>query len=244
MKIQNSDKRYDAIVFDFDNTIFDYALTERNALCAVFNELNIPFHIEYAILFRKINSRLWDDTEKDGHFAKGDLRKRRFYQLFETLNVPVSSELVTKAADSFIQYSRIGVLIEGVADVLCTLKAQEYILGIASAGLSDPRIHKLNNSEIAHLIDFAMYREDFDNCMVKPHPDFYDRIAKKLESIPRKRILYVGDTFESDVKASSLAGFSSVWFNYFGLDTKEVTMGSRCQIINHFTELLSILEEE
>ena len=241
MKIQNTDKKFDALVFDFDNTLFDYEGTEREALRSVFKDMNIPFFSEYSSMFISINRRLWRDTENDKSFAKKNLRIRRFTELFKKIGYDDSLETAQEASRLFLLHSEKGCLIDGVKETLNELKSMGYILGVASAGLSVPRRKKLENSEIANCFDFTMYREDFDNNKVKPHRDFYDRISIKLSDILRERILYVGDSFEPDVKGSATAGFSAVWFNYFNADEASVDTEYCYGIIKHFSELINLI---
>ena len=45
------DKKYEVLVFDFDNTLFDYEATEQVAIQAAFKQLNLPYEERYQSMF-------------------------------------------------------------------------------------------------------------------------------------------------------------------------------------------------
>lgn len=240
MKTPNLDSKFKAIVFDFDNTLFDYEKTEEFAIEQVLKTLKIEFKREYVNIFQRINREVWEQTES-GNFDKVNLRILRFERFFNKIGVDSYDGLVKNASEIFIRACERGFVIEGVYETLKQLKEHGYFLGIASAGLTVPRKAKLENSVINQFFDCALFREDFKNDKIKPHPDFYFEIAKKY-NFSNDEILYVGDTFSSDVKGAKLAGIANVWFNFFKVDQSSVEMQYCDNVIYDFSQLLNILK--
>lgn len=241
MKTQNTDNRYDVLVFDFDNTLFDYELTECQALKEVFNKIGYEFKPEFHSVFKLINRELWEKSESFNSFDKFELRIKRFSLFFAKLGYNVDAGFIEYVSDLFVRQSRHGVLIDGVYSTLCSLKKRGIVIAVASSGLSDPRIYKLKNSSIAELVDYSLFREDFPDGCIKPNTGFYIEIAERHPDVTLNRILYIGDNFECDVKAPKMAGLSNVWFNYFNVDESSVEMQYCDSVIYEFSELLKIV---
>ncbi|CAM3243393.1 hypothetical protein PALU110988_10995 [Paenibacillus lupini] len=67
---------YDVILFDADDTLFDYKKAEDFALTSVFEEFGIQSpDTDFVALYRTINQELWNDFEK-GAISLADLRVR------------------------------------------------------------------------------------------------------------------------------------------------------------------------
>jgi putative hydrolase of the HAD superfamily len=77
---------------------------------------------------------------------------------------------------------------------------------------------------------------------IKPNKDFFELgIQGALEDNPgesRDSIIYVGDTYESDVVGASKAGISSVWINR---KNQEDTLGIATKIIADAEELTDVI---
>lgn len=245
MKNQNSDNSRNteivAVAFDFDNTLFDYNKTEKIALITVFNKFNIPFKDSYYDLFRMINHKLWEETENKDDYCKQKLRIDRFEELFQKIGYNDQCKNAEIASDFFLESSRTGVLIDGVYNTLLELKKQGLTLIIGSAGLSDPRKFKLLNSGLIDVFDYVFFREDFPKSGIKPNISFFTTICNVIPDATPDKIVYVGDTFDSDIKGSKQAGFSNIWFNFFKIDESTVEMKYCDNIIYCFKDILCVL---
>ncbi len=233
------ERKYEVIIFDFDYTLFDYEATEKIAVKAAFEALNLPYQESYHTKFKHINRQIWADSERDRRIDKTALRIERFKQLFEQLGIPSASDLAKLASEEYIKYSEQGVLIPGVAETILELK-KRYPLVIASSGLSNPRLQKLRNSKISNCFRHVLFREQFEENKLKPHHEFFDKLST-LYNVPREKILYVGDSFAEDIEGSKNAGFSNVFFNFFHILDREIEFDKCDYVIENFDELLSIV---
>lgn len=234
------DKKYEVLVFDFDYTLFDYEATEQVAIKAAFEKLNLPYEDRYWAMFKRINRRIWADSDRDRRIDKTALRIERFRLLFDQLGIEDAEGRAHEASEAYITASEYGVLIEGVQDTILQL-ADRYSLAIASSGLSSPRIEKLRNSPISDAFDVTMFREQFDEDSIKPHHNFFDKIAANYR-VSREKILFIGDSMREDIQGAKNAGFSTVFFNYFHLPEREIDFDSCDYIIDKFNELISVVK--
>lgn len=234
------EKKYEILVFDFDYTLFDYEETERLAVEATFKALNIEYKDNYHGMFKRINRSIWAESERDRRIDKNALRIERFRQLFEQLNIPDAATLAEKASDVYIANSEHGILISGVEETILKLQ-HNYSLAVASSGLSNPRRAKLNNSPIGNCFTNVMFRENFDDTKIKPHHDFFDRIAANY-NVPRNKIVYVGDSFSEDIEGAKNAGFTTVFFNFTNIPDKEIDYSKCDYVIDEFSELITTVK--
>lgn len=231
------------ICFDFDDTLFDYAATERVALKFVFDELDIPFNNLYIGMFKDINRKIWNESERDRRLDKNLLRFERFKILFQKLEINNPDELAKEASMIYIKKSEKGILIDGVETTIKYLNQKGYTLLIASSGLSNPRLQKLQDSPIKNCFYKSLFRENFKEEDIKPRRGFFDQIAY-LSKLERKDMLFVGNNFYDDIKGAKEAGFATVWFNYFNIPEREVDTETYCDyIIYNFEDLINKVED-
>jgi 2-haloacid dehalogenase len=87
---QNSDMKYDWLLFDADGTLFDYDLSEQKALQQTFIDLELAFEAHCIPIYRKINQQIWQDFE-NGRISAEDLRFERFKRLFQELQISTNT---------------------------------------------------------------------------------------------------------------------------------------------------------
>lgn len=81
--------KYRYILFDADDTLFDFAKAEQNALRATFSELSIPFNDTTYKSYLMINHDLWKGFEL-GKVEKKTIQTERFVKLFQTISCNLS----------------------------------------------------------------------------------------------------------------------------------------------------------
>ena len=91
---------YQWLLFDADNTLFDYEAGEEMALSKSFDEAGIPFLSEYEEVYAEVNAALWRQFEK-GQVTLADLRTARFSQLFERLAIQSDATAVQRNLSPF-----------------------------------------------------------------------------------------------------------------------------------------------
>ena len=67
-------KKYTTILFDMDNTIFDFDEDERSSLIKTFKQFDIPATNETLTGYSQINDALWK------RFEKGEITKEKYDQ--------------------------------------------------------------------------------------------------------------------------------------------------------------------
>ena len=88
-------RRYDALLMDADETLFDFHRSEAEALRLTLEECGVPCSPEVERLYSRINDGLWKEFEQ-GKVTKPFLQKARFVRLFEQLGAAADGELASE----------------------------------------------------------------------------------------------------------------------------------------------------
>lgn len=193
--------KYNLIIFDLDDTLFDYKATELQALKKACSTLNIEFNKEIYNIYKKANKKA-KETVPNYLLKIDDFRNKRTEIFFDLLNrTDCSCDIFI---NEYLKSSENGVLIEGVQETLETLNSIQKV--VATNGSNYPRHNKLKNSKI------SKYFTDFFSAetlgVSKPNPVFFLKICDAMSMNPNE-VLVVGDSIEMDIFAASNAGIDS-----------------------------------
>lgn len=226
--------RYEIIIFDFDDTLFDYERTEKKALCESFKIHDLLYKEEYYEIFKTINRTMWEIQGND-HLTTSHFKIKRFERFFEKISVKISPEIFS---NTYTECSENGDLIDGVEEVINKL-FKDIILIAASNGPCTPRIEKLSNSAIAGKLIFYS-SESFVEGYSKPNPQFFYSILEDFKVSSPDKVLVVGDKLATDILCANRAGFRSVLFK-FREHNEDKSIANPDFTINDFRELLEIV---
>lgn len=225
---------YDLIIFDFDDTLFDYEKTEERALRETFNYYELDYKSEYYEIFKEINRELWKFHNLNNAQSTKAMKKQRFELFFKKIDLCFSA---TEFSNTYTEKSQKGDLIDGVEEVINKLYDGVQLV-IASNGPCTPRIEKLQNSSIAGKLRFYS-SESFVESYKKPDPHFYYAILRDFR-IDASKVLVVGDKLSTDILCANRAKLKSVLFKYRD-HGESIEIAKPDYIINSFKQLLQIV---
>ncbi len=78
--------KYTWLLFDADDTLFDYPRAEAKALAWTFEAVGLPYLPEYLPVYHKYNRQVWQAFEQ-GTLSTLELRTRRFDLLFKEIGI-------------------------------------------------------------------------------------------------------------------------------------------------------------
>ena len=201
-------RRYSAILFDLDNTLFDYDTASANALGnALTSEgLTGDFSAIYSD-YHSINMALWEQLEAD-EIDLDTLQIRRFEQLGELYHWRGINW--AGMSDRYLDYlSREAVLYADTRSTLATL-FQEYRLGVLTNGIEPVQRERMARSGLETY--FSAFVISSVHGIAKPDPRIF-RIALETMDVPARETLYVGDSVSSDMAGAAAAGIDFCWIN-------------------------------
>lgn len=209
MSSTNGDVKF--IYFDLDDTILDHGHAERNALSAAISEFGESFadHDTSDILktYHDINIVLWRDYSR-GDISRTDLQRERFLRLINTYNIRGVDPL--ELGNSYLShYPRHWTFCDGAEQVFDRL-AELYPVGIITNGFEQTQRKKLNAfPKMRDKLSATVISETVG--FLKPDKRLFE-FAADAAGVEGSEILYVGDSFESDIEGATRAGWRAAWY--------------------------------
>ena len=208
--------RYDVLLCDADNTIFDFNQAEENAFAKACAHMGFEATDELYAAYSKINSALWKLLEQGGITQKV-LRVRRFEQFFEAIDRGDldAQEMATVYADAL---GRQSVPIQGAIEAVARWSKIVPVI-IVTNGISKIQHGRMDGSEVRHYISGMVISEEVG--AAKPDPKMLE-IAMEMAGVRNKRrALMLGDSLSSDIAAAANAGVDACWYNPHGVENKK-----------------------
>lgn len=225
--------KYKLIIFDLDDTLFDYSQTEETAVgmacrasgIAPWTDLYPEYRRAHAMVRCQFNS-----LDADNIHAFRIERARTFLTLAKCRYL--CPEAFVK---NYLGFSTVGILIDGVAETLQELRGIRKV--VATNGTNHPRREKLNTSSIAQHFDAFFSAEDLG--VSKPNPRFFESIISQY-GLTSRDVLIVGDDQNMDIVGAARLGVDSCWFNHRNRPTPP-SVDHNVSTITRFCQLISLL---
>lgn len=202
---------YRWVLFDADNTLFDFDQAEEAALRGTFLGLGIPFLEEYGSLYHQINAQIWKEFE-GGQISAAALRVERFRRLFERAGTDTDPESFSRA---FLpNLAGCSQLIPGAEEVVRAL-CDQVRLGLVTNGLKDVQRPRLEKSPIADCFEVVAISEEIG--AAKPDRKFFEAAFAQMGGPAKNEVLLVGDGLSADILGGNGFGLATCWYNPRGL---------------------------
>jgi len=225
---------YTWLLFDADNTLFDYDTAEATALANSFQQFGLDFDQTTGAQYRTINAQIWHDYEL-GHITQQDLRAERFRRLFTAVNLAVDAEAFSR--QYLVNLSQASHLLDG-AEALLRRLAARYHIAIITNGIASVQRPRLAASPIHDLVEAFVISEEVG--VAKPDPAIFDVAFARMGQPAKAEVLIIGDSLSSDMQGGLNYGIDTCWYNPAGkLASLPVTYE-----IRQLEELHSILTEK
>lgn len=199
------------IYFDLDDTLLDHRQAERNGLADVCQAFPEHFtDVDLATVqdtYHAHSVPLWK-AYANGDIDKTTLQRLRFEHTLTTLGIDglEPNHLNTLYLDC---YARHWTLPEPARQAFHTL-ADHYPVGILTNGFAEVQRAKFNRfPELRERAEAIVISEEVGT--MKPHRQIFDHAAG-LAGVSPEAILYVGDSFSSDVQGALDAGWQMAWY--------------------------------
>ncbi|WP_150265301.1 YjjG family noncanonical pyrimidine nucleotidase [Paenibacillus tepidiphilus] len=202
--------KYEVILFDADDTLFDYGMAESTAFYNVFAHFGLPTGAEeYAASYREINQALWRDLEK-GVISSAALRVERFNRLFARHQLELDPSAFSEAYLRFLGEGT--YLIQGAAELCGQLSGCR--LAIITNGIKDVQLSRIKGSPLAKTFERIIISEEAGS--QKPERAIFDYAFAELGLSDKAKVLIVGDSLTSDIQGGINYGIDTCWFNPLG----------------------------
>lgn len=226
--------KYNTILFDLDETLFDFRKTEKNALNKLFSNIKSNYSKEEMInTYKEINKKIWIELE-EGKITPDELHSERFNRVIQKLNLNEDKE---NLATIYTNYLAEGAFVfEETKEIIDYLK-DKYTLAIITNGLTFVQKSRLKKSGYDKLFKEVIISQEVNYS--KPNPKIFEIAFEKLELNHKSKVLMIGDNLKSDIYGANNFGIDSCYCNFNNLENNSDVKPT--YEINSLLELKNIL---
>lgn len=203
-----------AILFDADQTLFDFKKAEELAFHETMQKAGLLDSDEAYQLYSAINDEMWKKLERN-EIGKAELRYVRFRIYLEKTHQMGDEFMLSQNYTDFL--SEKGIVYDGALDVVkaCSEKVDCYL---ATNGIGYVQRNRFEKSGLKPYIKDLFISEELK--AEKPSIEFFEPIFKQLEITNPREVMMIGDSLSADIKGGLQAGCFTLWFNPEHLENK------------------------
>lgn len=202
---------YDTVLFDADNTLFDFDAAEAQALDLTLAHYGYPVDDRSRSCYLAVNRDLW------ARFDKGEVKREWLVvERFAALQRALGGHRDPAEMNAFYlsRLAEAGCLLPG-AEELCRRLAPSCTLAIVTNGVASAQRGRFDRSPLKALIPWLFISEEVG--YQKPQRQFFDAVLSAMSLPPSARVVVVGDSLAADILGAVNAGLDSIWYNPHGL---------------------------
>jgi 2-haloacid dehalogenase len=199
--------RYRWLLFDADDTLFDFAAAEARALEEAFRLAGMECEPGWLAVYRDVNGRAWRALEA-GHVTAARLRVMRFEDLFADLGLGLDPVAFSGAYLRCLGQQT--QLVDGALDVVRAL-APSHRIAVITNGLAEVQRPRLRRSAIAPWVEHLVISEEVG--AAKPDPAIFAAAFERLGGPAHDEVLMIGDSLSSDIAGGAAFAIDTCWFN-------------------------------
>lgn len=206
--------KYSWLLFDADETLFDFSRSAANALERTLLQAGLPWESGYTLLYKQVNDQVWQEFER-GELNQQELRSKRFVLFLAAARLQADPLVISPL---YLQNLARGTeLVEDAEQVVRAL-LRHYRLALVTNGLADVQRPRLEHSRLRDCFEQVFISEEMG--AAKPSAAFFERVFQAIGQPARERVLIIGDSLSSDMRGGLDYGMDTCWFNPTGKNTE------------------------
>lgn len=198
---------YPFLLFDADNTLFDFDAGNRNAFRAVCAQCDIPDTDEIFHLYEAYNAELWRAFDR-GECTKDFLVVERFRRFLKHLQLDRDPALCNHIHLSVLAQNQI--LMPHAEDV-CRSLAQNHKLYLVTNAVASVQKRRLAESVLRPYISGAFISEEAGAS--KPSVAYFDYVFAHIDGLRKDNCIVIGDSLSSDIRGANNYALPCCWYN-------------------------------
>ena len=223
---------YKRLIFDADNTLFDFDRAEEIALVNSLRHHELPVPEGLLDFYRQMNVALWQQLD-DKSITLKELKQQRAERLFEFVGQATDHQQFSLFY--LQQLAGQPVLLPHVEDTLNQL-APDCEMAIITNGLALVQNARFQRCSIKHHFGALVISEEVG--MAKPDPEIFAHTCNLMGWDDPASVLMVGDNYRCDVQGAADFGMATCWFN---LRKMSHDFTDHDHEIHRFDELLGVV---
>ena len=203
--------KFPYLLFDADDTLFDFPKAAARAFSAMCRSNGVPDTLDTRALYHRINQELWAAFDR-GEVSKDYVTLERFVRFFQALKLPRDPD---KCNRDYLTALGAGVYPLPHAEAVCReLVRRGHKLYIVTNAVASVQRSRLQGSVFADLITDAFISEDAGAS--KPDPAYYAYVRSRIPGLTPENGLVIGDSLSTDIRGANNAGLPCCWYNPAG----------------------------
>lgn len=201
--------KYPYLLFDADDTLFDFPKASARAFTLMCQTHGIPDTPEVRQLYHDINRELWDAFDR-GEVSKEYVTLERYVRLLRALGLEDRDP--AQCNEDYLSALGEGVYPLPHAEEVCReLVHRGHKLYILTNAVASVQRSRLRGSVFADLITAAFISEDAGAS--KPDRAYYEYVCDRVPELTAENALVIGDSLATDIRGANNAGLPCCWFN-------------------------------
>ena len=223
--------RFDTVLIDVDDTLFDFHKSSFDALVKVFAEIGFPFTETDMREYEVFNDQMWKSYER-GEIEKDLIYDERFRRYFASIGLQADAAEINRR---YLYELGEGRNFKPHCLELLQALHGRYLVVVVTNGDTYAQERRMERSGMQQYFDYNFISEQLGT--KKPEKEFYDKVFETIGPERRKSAIMVGDSLSSDMQGGRNAGIATC---YYG---KRENADERCDyVIEDLLDLLPILE--
>lgn len=199
-----------AVIFDIDNTLYDFDHANLCAMETVREYCRHSFNLEEP-LFQEYYQKAWNRAMERVGSDTAAIHNRllRFQCMMELLEQPVfphAKILCCEYWDTVLAHTK---PFPGIVELFQALKAKQIRIGIGTDMTAYIQYRKLEVLGLSPYIDMVVTSEEAG--VEKPHPKFFGLCVEKAGCFAEECV-FIGDNVKKDVNGAVAAGLQGIWY--------------------------------
>ena len=220
------------IIFDADNTLFDFDRAEETALVKSLESFKLPKPAGLIDFYRTMNVKLWQQLDAKT-ITIAQLKHQRAMKLFEFVGQTADPQIFS--LHYLDELAKCQFLLEHVEQTINHL-SEHSEMAIITNGLARVQKPRLTNSSIGHHFGALVISEELG--VAKPEPEIFAHACELMQWSNPSQVLMVGDNYRCDIQGAADFGMRTCWFN---IRQQAHDFSDHDHEIHRFDELLDCL---
>lgn len=199
--------KYNWILFDADNTLFDFNKSAHEALEKTFSDFSIPFTNHHIDEYHEVNHQCWLAFEQ-GKMDAVKLRSERFRLFLDKIGIDINAQ---KMGHQYLDHlANCPYLLDGAIPLLERLHGKVK-MAIVTNGLKEVQRQRFKLTNIYRYFEEVVISDEIG--VSKPNPAFFDFTFQQIGVPQKEEALMVGDSLSSDITGGHNYGLATCWYN-------------------------------
>lgn len=201
---------YEVLLFDADNTLFDFDIAEKEALEKTMLEQGMAYDYEtHFQLYKEVNHKIWKELE-EGKITQERLKSERFKRFGNEVGIEIDAKEASKRYLHHLSYA--SYLFPDSMNLIKDL-SEKYTIAILTNGLTAVQHRRVRGADIAKHCQGVFISEEIG--LSKPDKAIFDFVLGEMSYGERDKVLMIGDSLTSDIQGGINAGIDTCWYNIF-----------------------------